>query len=166
LVTEPLPTNNPFQKSYGCGACSGQSGFANSKIFCSFANDIEVRAELSKQGYIIPNETVFVAAHHDTCSDEVQFAGSHSLTKNQTESLAQLQIDFNLATGKNTAYRFKQFGIKNDTPIARALDWSQPRPEYGHSKVAMAVFGPRFLTSHFDLSRSFFFSFPMILQQI
>ncbi|MGZ3771415.1 MAG: putative inorganic carbon transporter subunit DabA [Bdellovibrio sp.] len=150
-------TNNPFQKSYGCGACSGQSGFANAKIFCSFANDKVVRAKLTEMGYVVPEDTVFLPGHHDTCSEEVHIAEVSGMTQQQVVALKQLREDISVALKKNTEIRFKRFGISlTDSPQSRSLDWSQPRPEYGHSNVALAVFGPRSLTEGLDLDRRAF----------
>ncbi|MGZ3781713.1 MAG: putative inorganic carbon transporter subunit DabA [Pseudobdellovibrionaceae bacterium] len=151
-------TNNPFQKSYGCGACSGQSGFPNAKIFCSFANDPMVRQALKTSGYTIPDDTLFIASHHDTCSDQVHIAPAQKvLSSEQATTLRQLQLDLTKALKQNTEIRFKRFGISlNESPEHRALDWSQPRPEYGHSNVALAIFGPRTLTEGLDLDRRAF----------
>lgn len=149
-------TNNPFQKSYGCGACSGQSGFPNAKFFCQFANEVDVRNELKKSGYVIPDETLFIAAHHDTCSDQIHIADT-KLDKQQEFILNQLKSDFDEALEQNTRLRFKRFGVNpNDSAVQRSLDWSQPRPEYGHSNVALAIFGPRYLTNGLDLDRRAF----------
>lgn len=150
-------TNNPFQKSYGCGACSGQSGFPNAKIFCSFANDADVRETLKQLGYFIPRETLFLPAHHDTCSDEVHITELNGMSEVQVSALKQLRLDLALALKQNTEIRFKRFGVDiSESPTARSLDWSQPRPEYGHSNVALAVFGPRTLTEGLDLDRRAF----------
>lgn len=154
-------TNNPFQKSYGCGACSGQSGFPNAKIFCSFANSTEVRELLAKEDYIIPEDTAFVAAHHDTCADEILISEFFGLSQSQKDIISQLKVDFKSALSSHTQDRFRRFSIpEGESASHRALDWSQPRPEYGHSKVAFAVFGPRLLTEGFSLSgRSFLVSY-------
>ncbi|MGZ3804656.1 MAG: putative inorganic carbon transporter subunit DabA [Pseudobdellovibrionaceae bacterium] len=154
-------TNNPFQKSYGCGACSGQSGFANAKIFCSFANDDQVRKALNDKAYIIPADTVFVAAHHDTCSDEIMISEGMIMTEDQTSVLKKLRSNFKESLQQNTQFRFNRFHIDPaESPLRRSLDWSQPRPEYGHSKVALAVFGPRSLTYGMDLEgRAFLVSY-------
>ncbi len=154
-------TNNPFQKSYGCGACSGQSGFANAKIFCSFANDVYVRKSLAELEYHIPESTMFIAGHHDTCSDEFMLVEDKNMSVSQKTILNNIRIDLKRSLQKNTEDRFNRFGIDlSESPVDRSLDWSQPRPEYGHSRVAMAVFGPRWLTGNMNLSgRSFLVSY-------
>lgn len=154
-------TNNPFQKSYGCGACSGQSGFPNAKIFCAFANDPHIRRLLWEKGYVIPEDTLFFAAHHDTCSDEIIIAECEGTTEAQVSILKQLSADFKESLKQNTQVRFGRFNVKlTESPLHRSLDWSQPRPEYGHSKVALAVFGPRALTLGMDFDgRAFLVSY-------
>jgi hypothetical protein len=150
-------SNNPFQKSYGCGACGGQTGYPNSKIFCEFANDLNVRLILCNQGYPIPDSTLFVAALHDTCSDEI-FIDDESIQDSEyLDKIKNLKNDFQIALQKNTESRFKIFNISpKDNPKSRSLDWSQVRPEYGHSTVALSIFAPRQLTRSLDLNRRAF----------
>lgn len=151
-------TNNPFERAYGCGACSGHSGMANARIFCDFANDLQVRDQLIAMGYYIPPETRFVSALHDTCSDEFQL-DDNDLNHDQDHipTINQLKQDLARALDRTRAERFRIFRLSPETNAGvRALDWSQPRPEFGHSRVALSVFGPRSLTRHFDLERRAF----------
>lgn len=150
-------TNNPFQKAYGCGACSGQSGFPNAKVFAEFANNPEVRAELSLRGIVISDRTCFLPAHHDTCSDEVLYAEVSGLDLDGEKILNQFKNDMQKALLLHQQERWQQFKLRGPVkPIARSLDWSQPRPEFGHTGVALSVFGPRWLTKGLDLKRRSF----------
>jgi uncharacterized protein YbcC (UPF0753/DUF2309 family) len=151
-------TNNPFQKSYGCGACSGQSGFANAKVFAQFANDAEVRLGLGKRGVNIEKSVTFLAACHDTCADHIHY-GPHEPedTQAKNEVLNKFKIDMQAALNLNKLERWTQFHLANDqSPGARASDWSEPRPEFGHTGVALSIFGPRWLTKGLNLFRRAF----------
>jgi uncharacterized protein YbcC (UPF0753/DUF2309 family) len=64
---------------------------------------------------------------------------------NRQERWAQFQID--------PAQEFED-GI--GPAKERSLDWSEPRPEFGHTNVALAFFGPRWLTKDLDLERRSF----------
>jgi uncharacterized protein YbcC (UPF0753/DUF2309 family) len=151
-------TNNPFQKSYGCGACSGQSGFVNARLFADFANDEAVRAELISRGIQLDQKVVFVAACHDTCSDNVEYAPIEiPLSPIHSGLIEKFKSDFTQALKLNASERIKQFHLKANTKTEdRALDWSQVRPEFGHTGVALAFFGPRALTKGLNLHRRAF----------
>ena len=65
--------NNPHYAAYDCGACSGRAGSVNSRVLCHMANDPEVRSLLKERGLLIPEETRFVGALHDTSRDEIVY---------------------------------------------------------------------------------------------
>ena len=151
-------TNNPYQKSYGCGACSGQAGFSNAKVFAEFANNLVIRNELKKRGFTINESVVFLAACHDTCSDLIYYAPVELKEDPiKIKLFENFKKDIIKALEINKKERWKQFNLPNNvTAIDRASDWSQPRPEFGHSKVALSIFGPRWLSKGLDLKRRSF----------
>jgi hypothetical protein len=151
-------TNNPFQKSYGCGACSGQSGFSNAKVFAEFANDPMIRLELVKKNIMIDDSVYFLAACHDTSADKIYYGSiDESKVSDKLNLLEKFKADFEKALQINKEERWDQFHLPNSvTATERAADWSQPRPEFGHSLVALSVFGPRWLTKGLDLKRRSF----------
>ncbi|MFX7858106.1 putative inorganic carbon transporter subunit DabA, partial [Acinetobacter baumannii] len=63
--------NNPHAAGLDCGACGGHSGEANARVAAAILNDPEVRDGLAARGIVVPDDTVFVAALHDTTTDEV-----------------------------------------------------------------------------------------------
>ena len=62
--------NNPYASGLDCGACGGHSGEANARVAAQVLNNPTIRAGLHERGITIPEDTVFVAAHHDTTTDE------------------------------------------------------------------------------------------------
>ncbi|WP_134984954.1 putative inorganic carbon transporter subunit DabA, partial [Xanthomonas axonopodis] len=63
--------NNPHASALHCGACGGYSGEVNARLLASLLNDSEVRAGLAARGIVIPADTLFLAALHDTTTDAV-----------------------------------------------------------------------------------------------
>ena len=64
-------TNNPHKSAYHCGACGGYSGEVSARLLASLLNDEKTRAGLPEHGIDLPADTRFVAALHDTTTDEV-----------------------------------------------------------------------------------------------
>jgi hypothetical protein len=54
-----------------CGACGGHPGDINARAVAALLNDAPIRAGLYARGIEIPPTTHFVAALHNTTTDEV-----------------------------------------------------------------------------------------------
>ena len=81
--------NNPHASALHCGACGGYSGEVNARLLAQLLNDAEVRIDLSSSGINIPIDTLFLAALHDTTTDEVTlYTDGHPLGAHQKD-LAQ-----------------------------------------------------------------------------
>lgn len=133
-------TNNPFASGLDCGACAGRPGGVNAQMLAHIMNQPPVRAALAEKGIEIPQATTFIAAEHNTTTDEV--------TLFTEAELPEIRADLDGAR--------KQLG----TTSTRAYDWAQTRPEWGLARNAAFIVGPRALTQNIDLEgRSFLHSY-------
>lgn len=157
--------NNPFRLAYGCGACCGRSGDANARLLARLANRADVQALLTREGFEFASPTVFVPALHDTCTDQLtSYESDVTIGPALQTQWHQLLATIETSLEKNAAERARRFesfrpsfgrSARNHVRL-RARDPGQVRPEYGHSRLAFAVFGRRDLTRDLDLDRRSF----------
>lgn len=147
--------NNPHAAGLDCGACGGQTGEMNVRVLAQLLNDIDVRTALADtHGIQIPKDTHFIAALHDTTTDEL-----HCLTALPTGS--QLIQSWITSAGKTARQeRAGKLGVTDKNVdkaiIGRSRDWSQVRPEWGLAGNACFVIAPRSRTAHLNFGgRSF-----------
>jgi hypothetical protein len=157
--------NNPLRQAYGCGACSGNPGSPNSRLFALLANRAEVRAALDKIDIHIPPATVFVPFHHDTTTDSVEALDAHLVPSFCSDEVAAVHEALSGAACDSAAERCKRLlPDREEVSPARAFqhvqdrghDLAQPRPEYGHNRVAACIVGRRSLTRRSNLDRRSF----------
>lgn len=161
--------NNPYFAALDCGACGGSHGSPNARIFAAMANHPEVRSLLKERGIIIPDETVFLPAEHNTTTDEVVLFDREDLPPSHQDDLARLIEDLKeagLALSRERCSRLP--GVPKEISPAqaasyvarRSADWSQVRPEWGLSGNAAFIIGTRSLTKGIDLQgRAFLHSY-------
>lgn len=157
--------NNAYATSLECGACGGHHGAPNARILAAILNSQNVRLSLKEQNIEIPEDTSFVAAEHNTTTDEVEF---YDNDENEACSLKikALKQDLEKARNINSLWRSKEMGIQTDIKHAKKLtelrskDWAQVLPEWGLARNASFIVGPRWLTQNIDLEgRSFLHSY-------
>ena len=157
--------NNAFATALDCGACGGRHGGPNARALARILNSPAVRTELKEQGIDIPTDTLFVAAKHNTTTDEVEIY-TEQTTSYFTQNLDRLKDALKLAKNDNILWRSSQMGGHTDEKRAqkvtalRAKDWAEVRPEWGLARNACFIAGPRWLTSNINLEgRSFLHSY-------
>jgi len=156
--------NNPFGSSLDCGACAGNKGRHNARVLADICNDDSVRQTLAEQHDIhIPNDTLFLAAEHNTTTNNIEFFDQHipDLDRELIEELKH-----NLDAAQHQANQ-EQFNLADANKIEtleeahrRASDWAETRPEWGLAGNASFIVGHRSLTSKLNLeARSFLHSY-------
>ncbi|WP_435194619.1 DUF2309 domain-containing protein [Natronomonas sp. EA1] len=155
--------NNPYDSSLDCGACAGNPGGPSARVLANICNDAEVKDELRDRGFDIPKDTVFLAAQHNTTTDEVDLFAS-DVPESHAAELDQLRSDLETARERATAERVESMGADGSRGVReterRAADWAETRPEWGLAGNAGFVIGPRALTRDCDLDgRAFLHSY-------
>jgi uncharacterized protein YbcC (UPF0753/DUF2309 family) len=141
--------NNPHAAGLDCGACGGQTGEVNVRVLAYLLNQTEVRKGLAEQGITIPDNTKFIAAMHNTTTDDVQLYGGNVD--------AQLSSWFEQASSLARQERATRLGLTHlngqalHTAIRnRSKDWSQVRPEWSLANNAAFIVAPRWRTRGVD----------------
>lgn len=143
--------NNAHGSTLDCGACCGQSGEINARLLANLLNDSSVRDGLKSHGIDIPHETFFVAALHNTTTDEFEFFDTDLLQSQKLKTLNKVGSVFNKAGNIVRRERTMNLGIAqsldNDALLytfrERANDGAQTRPELGLAGNAAFVIADR-----------------------
>ncbi len=144
--------NNAYATALDCGACGGRHGGSNAKILAAILNCSKVRAHLKGAAIDIPETTRFIAAEHNTTTDEMNIYGHHDCSDMQ-----KLKRNLEKARITNSATRLDkmQKGIAETKAASktrlRSQDWAQVRPEWGLAGNAAFIVGPRDITASLDL---------------
>ncbi|HEU0276471.1 MAG TPA: DUF2309 domain-containing protein [Rhodanobacteraceae bacterium] len=144
-------TNNAHASTLDCGACYGRPGEANARALAALLNDPEVRGGLRGRGVNIPPDTVFVGALHDTTTDEVTGFDLDLLSPAALAGWERMARAF--AAAGDRIRRERAPALWMDAAAApdellkafrrRANDGAQTRPEWGLSRNAAFLIGPR-----------------------
>lgn len=149
-------TNNPFQASFDCGACGGNSGAINAKMTCEILNHSEIRRQLSARGIKIPQNTNFISACHETTTDRLMMDEDEI---RQHSHLREINSDIKKALEKLKIERLSNLPGHHDYDD-RAFHYAELIPEWGLAKNAAMIIGPRTITRNVNLnSRVFLHSY-------
>ncbi len=156
--------NNPYGSALDCGACGAARGGTSARLAAAMSNRAEVRALLAARGIVVPDETLFVAAEHDTATDTVTVFPPAELTPTQADRLAVVERDLAAAGAGLAVERAATLPGAVRRPrrgaarhlATRSADWAQVQPEWGLARCAALVVGPRQLTVGIDLERRTF----------
>ena len=153
--------NNPYKAGLDCGACGGHSGEPNARAAVALLNSPQVRTGLGERGIHIPEDTIFMAAVHNTTTDVIRFFDPQSVPVTHAADFAQVKAwvekSGRLCRNERTE-RF--FDSDADDLLRRSRDWSEVRPEWGLAGNAAFVIAPRSRTQGLKLSgRTFLHSY-------
>jgi hypothetical protein len=138
--------------AYDCGACSGRHGGPNARIFAAIANRPEIRAILKQRGMVIPDDTWFLGAEHDTCDETIVWYDVEDIPEPIRPAFEAIKADILHATRMSAHERCRRLASAPNRPslnkalkhiMGRAHDFSQARPELGHATNAAAIIGRR-----------------------
>ncbi|RME14467.1 MAG: DUF2309 domain-containing protein, partial [Alphaproteobacteria bacterium] len=155
-------TNNPHESAYHCGACGGHDGAVSARLLAGLLNDPETRAHLPAHGIELPKDTLFLAALHETTTDEVILFDADAQVGAADASRIALARRWLAAAGRQVrAERALRLpGARAETVAARATDWAEIRPEWGLAGCAAFIAAPRAVTAGRDLGgRAFLHSY-------
>jgi len=152
--------NNPYFGALDCGACGGNPGDPNGRVFAAMANNPEVRKILNERGLPIPDDTWFLGGKHNTTTDAVTFYDVADVPESHAEDLRTLIADLGTARNNQALERCARTpgAPSGITPEAaglhvedRSADWANPRPEWGLAGNAGFICGRRTMTKGLDL---------------
>jgi uncharacterized protein len=141
--------NNPHASGLNCGACGGYSGEVNARLVAILLNETEVRKGLVSRGITVPEDTLFIAALHDTTTDRVTLydrdvdAAGHAA---DLKCIRQwLEAAGNVSRGER-ALRLPRVSGAGDIDV-RARNWAEVRPEWALAGNRAFIAAPRFRTT-------------------
>ena len=152
--------NNPHAAGLDCGACCGQTGEVNARALASLLNDGPVRLALREHGIHVPENTWFLAALHNTTTEEIKLFDTDQVPDPLQPTLDRLRTTLAAAGARARAERAPTLGLASleQKPAAlhkamrkRARDWGQVRPEWGLANNAAFIAAPGHWTRGRDL---------------
>ena len=137
--------NNPHASGLHCGACGGYSGEVNARLLARLLNDGEVRQGLAGRGIAVPDDTLFLAALHDTTTDRVILYDRDVAVGDHAADMKKVRHWLD-AAGKATrgerALRLPRAVDEGDIGM-RARDWAEVRPEWALAGCKAFIAAPR-----------------------
>jgi len=143
--------NNAQAAALDCGACCGQTGEVNARVLARLLNEPAVRQGLRERGIAVPEHTSFVAALHNTTTDEIEGFDLDLSDAATRQRWQRLQAAFAQAGDQVRRERADSLGLDPRAPHGdlldrlrrRANDGAQTRPEWGLAGNAAFVIAPR-----------------------
>ena len=141
--------NNPYSSGLNCGACGGYSGEVNARLLATILNHREVRSGLTERGINIAQDTLFVAALHDTTTDNLTLFDSDVDSSSHSRDLEKVRIWLERAGSIARVERMARLPAANTEQDVqtRAYNWAEVRPEWGLAGCRAFVAAPRSRTA-------------------
>jgi uncharacterized protein len=144
-------SNNAHAASLDCGACCGQTGEVNARALAQLLNESIVRNGLISRGITVPADTWFMAALHNTTTDEIEAFDVDLLPPAALARWRKLQPIWAQASDQVRRERAPSLGLDPRAPFekllsllrTRANDGAQTRPEWGLAQNASFLIAPR-----------------------
>ena len=150
-------TNNAWSSSLECGACGGHAGDINVRLLTTLFNRSDIRLMLKEKSIEIPESTHFIAALHETVSDEILILDQQDIPSSLHLSLNQIQEQLSQASATCQIER-QSARTRKFSPAAkiRSKSWSEVRPEWGLAGNASFLIASRSRSRGINLgSRTF-----------
>lgn len=143
--------NNAHAAALDCGACCGQTGEVNARTLARLLNAPDVRQGLRQLGVELAESTAFVAALHNTTTDEIEGFDLDLLPSAAQQQWQQLQAELVQAGQRVRQERAAKLGLDAQQAASellgqlrrRANDGAQTRPEWGLAGNAAFLIAPR-----------------------
>jgi uncharacterized protein YbcC (UPF0753/DUF2309 family) len=125
------------------------SGEVNVRLLAVLLNDPEVRAGLAPDGIEIPDDTLFLAALHDTTTDQVTLYAEDYFSAVNKRDIDQAETWLG-AAGKiartERAIRLPR-ARQERSFLRRSRDWAETRPEWALAGCKAFIAAPRMRTA-------------------
>lgn len=154
-------TNNPYRAALDCGACGGHSGEPNARVAAALLNDPDVRLGLASRGVVIPADSWFLAAVHNTTTDEVKICDAHLVPGSHLQDLERIEGWLEEAGQMGRLERGARLASTDpESVLQRSRDWAEVRPEWGLAGNSAFIVAPRSRTAGINLGgRAFMHSY-------
>src|SRR5690606_16900916 len=114
--------NNAQAAALDCGACCGQSGEVNARVLAGLLNEPAVQEGLRQRGIPVPGGTAFVAALHNTTTDEIEAFDLDLRDETARARWSRLQTVLEHAGDQVRRQRAATLGLDPRAPHADLLD--------------------------------------------
>jgi uncharacterized protein YbcC (UPF0753/DUF2309 family) len=129
-------------------------------VAAALLNDPAVRQGLQARGMQLPEDVWFLAALHNTTTDDIEYFDTDCLPASHRADWQQLRDWTVESSGAVRAERGSRMGVDGRRVRGRARDWSEVRPEWGLAGNAAFIVAPRSRTAGLNLGgRTFMHSY-------
>lgn len=146
-----VSTNNAFASSLDCGACGGHAGDINARLIVDLLNQASIREGLKARGILVPETTWFIAAMHETVTNEIYPLDLNRVPESHREKVISITEKLQTASTAADQERIHRLPLNECDPFRRSHNWSEVRPEWGLVGNASFIVAPRERTSGIDL---------------